>query len=191
MDTKKIKNINVEDNNTELIIIGVIAKKFPTIPKKEGELFINEVKILLRDENNADEIKVIFHNPGIELINDIDEIKNDKEKVEIKGILKIEEVKAGHEYVLINKDNIIIKENDKLDIEEDSNLTSIFRNRYKIIKKIIDRLEIEKPEITLPDIYNYAEKEDISRVEVIKIIDKLKQEGIVFEPKREIYRKLL
>lgn len=191
MDAKKIKNINIEDNNTEVIITGIIAKKFPTIPKKEGELFINEVKILLRDDNNADEIRVIFHNPEIKLINDIDEFKNDKEKVEIKGILKIEEVKTGHEYILMNKDNIIIKENDKLDIEKDLNLTSIFGNKYKIIKKIIDRLEQEKPAITFQDICYYAEKEDITKVEVIKIIDKFKQEGIIYEPRREIYRKLL
>ncbi len=63
--------------------------------------------------------------------------------------------------------------------------------QYKVIQQIIDRLEIEKPEINYDDICAEAEKQKLNRQDVMKVLDKLKQEGIIFEPRKNIYKKLL
>ena len=70
-------------------------------------------------------------------------------------------------------------------------VTASTRNQYKIVQEIIDRLETEKPEVKLDDIIEEAEKSNLKRGEVQKILDKLKQEGIIFEPRRNVYKKLL
>lgn len=80
----------------------------------------------------------------------------------------------------------------ELDIDRiTTGVTASTRNQYKVIQQIIDRLEIEKPEITYDDICAEAEKQKLNRNDVMKVIDKLKQEGIIFEPRKNIYKKLL
>lgn len=79
----------------------------------------------------------------------------------------------------------------QLDIDKiTTGITASTRNQYKIIQQIIAKLETEKPEITYDDISEEAEKQKITKVEVQKILDKLKQEGIIFEPRKNIYKKL-
>jgi len=70
-------------------------------------------------------------------------------------------------------------------------VTSSTRNQYKIIQQIIDMLETSKPEIKYDDIVEEADKKKISRTETQKILDKLKQEGIIFEPRKNIFKKLI
>ncbi|MCA9496995.1 MAG: minichromosome maintenance protein MCM [Nanoarchaeota archaeon] len=70
-------------------------------------------------------------------------------------------------------------------------VTASSRNQYKIIQNIIDKLETEKPEIVIDDIIEEAEKQKISSKEVNKILEKLKQEGIIFEPRKNIFKKLI
>ncbi len=72
-----------------------------------------------------------------------------------------------------------------------SGVTASTRNLYKTVQQIIDRLETQKPEINFEDICDEAEKINIARAEVQKTLDKLKQEGIIFEPRKNIYKKLL
>ncbi len=69
-------------------------------------------------------------------------------------------------------------------------VTASTRNQYKTIQQIIDRLETEKPEINFDDIMELAEKQNIKRGDVQKVLDKLKDEGIIFEPRKNIYKKL-
>ncbi len=70
-------------------------------------------------------------------------------------------------------------------------VTTSTRNQYKSINDILDRLETEKPEILFEDILEEASKINIKPNEVQKILDKLKQEGIIFEPRRNVYKKLM
>lgn len=70
-------------------------------------------------------------------------------------------------------------------------VTASTRNQYKLVQQIIDRLETEKPEITFDDIADEADKQKIKRSELQKVLDKLKQEGIIFEPRKNIFKKLM
>ena len=80
----------------------------------------------------------------------------------------------------------------ELDIDRiTTGITASTRNQYKIVQQIIDKLEIEKSQVTYEDICEEAEKQNINKTEVQKILDKLKQEGIIFEPRRNIYKKLI
>lgn len=81
----------------------------------------------------------------------------------------------------------------ELDIDRiTTGITATTRNQYKMVSDIIDRLETEKPEINYEDILEECNKAGLSsKVEVQKILDKLKQEGIVFEPRKNVYKKLM
>lgn len=79
----------------------------------------------------------------------------------------------------------------ELDIDRlTTGVTASTRNEYKLIQQIIDRLETEKPDITFDDIAEQAEKQKIKREDVKKTLDKLKQEGIIFEPRKDVFKKL-
>jgi replicative DNA helicase Mcm len=69
-------------------------------------------------------------------------------------------------------------------------VTSSTRNFFRQVQIIIDKLEIETPEIKYEDIISEAEKVNISKSEVDKVLEKLKQEGIIFEPRKNLYKKL-
>ena len=80
----------------------------------------------------------------------------------------------------------------ELDIDRiTSGITTSVRNQYKIVQDIIDKLEKELPEVKLDDILKEAEKLNLKKEEVENIIIKLKQEGIIFEPRKNIFKKLL
>ena len=80
----------------------------------------------------------------------------------------------------------------ELDIDRiTTGITASTRNQFKTVSEIIDRLETEKPEISFDDIVDEADKAGINRKEIIRILDKLKNEGVIFEPRKNIYKKLL
>ncbi len=80
----------------------------------------------------------------------------------------------------------------ELDIDRiTTGVTTSTRNQYKIIQQIIDLLETTKPEINYDDIVEEADKKKIPRSETQRILDKLKQEGLIFEPRKNIYKKLI
>lgn len=80
----------------------------------------------------------------------------------------------------------------ELDIDRiTTGITATTRNQYKSVSDILDKLETEKPEISYDDIIDEASKINISKTDVSKMLDKLKQEGIIFEPRKNIYKKLL
>ena len=79
----------------------------------------------------------------------------------------------------------------QLDIDKiTTGVTASTRNQYKIIQNIIEKLEQNMPDIKYEDIISEASKLNIKANEVDKILDKLKQEGIIFEPRKNIYKKL-
>jgi len=79
----------------------------------------------------------------------------------------------------------------QLDIDKiTTGVTQSQRNEYKLIQKIIDNLEINNPDITLEDILEEAKKHSIKDSDVKVVLNKLKQEGIIFEPRQGIYKKL-
>ena len=59
-------------------------------------------------------------------------------------------------------------------------VTSAERSRIRIILDIIDELSATKKEILVEDIIKAAKKEDVEEVE--EILEKLKREGMLFEP---------
>ena len=69
-------------------------------------------------------------------------------------------------------------------------VTTSSRNVYRQVLEIIDTLEQENPEITYDAIIEMGEKRGISKGEVDKIISKLKAEGLIFEPRKNLFKKL-
>jgi replicative DNA helicase Mcm len=79
----------------------------------------------------------------------------------------------------------------KMDIDRiTTGVTTTSRNQYKTISDIIDNLNIDKGEILLDDIIEEAGKYKIKPGEVQRILEKLRQEGIIFEPRRNTFKKL-
>jgi len=79
----------------------------------------------------------------------------------------------------------------QLDIDKiTTGITASTRNQYKIIQQIIDKLEVEKPEVSSEDIIAEGKKHSISSKEVEKVLRKLKTEGVIFEPRKNVYKKL-
>lgn len=79
----------------------------------------------------------------------------------------------------------------ELDIDRiTTGVTASTRNQYKVIQDILDQLEREKPEIHIDDILAEAEKKNVSEADAEKVLAKLKQEGIIYEPKKNVYKKL-
>lgn len=64
------------------------------------------------------------------------------------------------------------------------------RNKLKIIRDIIDKLEQEKPEILLDDIVDLGKEEGVDKPGTLKAIESLKTEGVIFEPRKHTYKKL-
>ncbi|MFT4243929.1 MAG: minichromosome maintenance protein MCM [Candidatus Woesearchaeota archaeon] len=69
-------------------------------------------------------------------------------------------------------------------------VTTSSRNTYRQVLQIIDTLEQESPEITYDAIVEMGDKKGISKGEVDKIISKLKAEGLIFEPRKNLFKKL-
>ena len=69
-------------------------------------------------------------------------------------------------------------------------VTTSSRNVYRQVLEIIDTLEQESPEITYDAIIETGDKRGISKGEVDKIISKLKSEGLIFEPRKNLFKKL-
>ena len=71
-----------------------------------------------------------------------------------------------------------------------SGITQSSRNEYKIIRGIIDTLEIKSPDININEIIEEGKKNTLKETDIIRVLDKLKQEGAIFEPRKGIYKKL-
>jgi len=71
-----------------------------------------------------------------------------------------------------------------------SGITQSSRNEYKIIRGILDTLEIQNPDINIADIIEEGKKNSLKEMDIVRVLDKLKQEGAIFEPRKGIYKKL-
>lgn len=79
----------------------------------------------------------------------------------------------------------------ELDIDRiTSGVTASARNLYTIICKIIDKLEVSAPEILHDDILEEAKKSNLDSKEVEKTLERLKKDAYIYEPKKNIYKKL-
>ncbi|MFW6286056.1 MAG: minichromosome maintenance protein MCM [Nanoarchaeota archaeon] len=79
----------------------------------------------------------------------------------------------------------------QIDIDKiTSGITASTRNQYKTISQIIEKLELEVPEVSLDNIFEKAEQLKITKHEVEKIIEKLKQEGQIYEPRKNVFKSL-
>ena len=56
---------------------------------------------------------------------------------------------------------------------------------------IIFYFEVEDPQIKYERILEEAEKLKIDKSDVVKTLEKLKQEGLIFEPRKNIFKKLI
>ncbi len=80
----------------------------------------------------------------------------------------------------------------KLDIDRiTTGVTSSTRNSFRIMQQILDKLEATEPEIKYESIIEEAKKAKIEKVEADKVLEKLKQEGLIFEPRKNTFKKLL
>lgn len=114
-------------------------------------------------------------------------------KMKLDNLVKEEYAKKAIELMMYCLEKIgIDPKTGELDIDRiTSGITATTRNQYKNISDILDKLETEKPEITYEDIAEEAQKINISKGDVAKMLDKLKQEGIIFEPRKNVYKKLM
>lgn len=79
----------------------------------------------------------------------------------------------------------------ELDIDRiTTGVTTSTRNMYTIVTKIIDKLEQENPEIRYDDIVAEAEANKIELNDLEKTLDKLKKDAYIYEPKKNLYKKL-
>lgn len=69
-------------------------------------------------------------------------------------------------------------------------VTTSARATYGKMMKIIDKLNEEAPEITFDALIEEAEKQGIPRAEAEKLIMKIKSEGVIFEPRKNLFKKL-
>ena len=69
-------------------------------------------------------------------------------------------------------------------------VTTSVRASYRQVQMIIDSLEENSPEITYDEIMAEAQKQNIAKAEVDKVLDRLKNEGIIFEPRKNLFKKL-
>ncbi|MFP4402491.1 MAG: minichromosome maintenance protein MCM [Candidatus Nanoarchaeia archaeon] len=69
-------------------------------------------------------------------------------------------------------------------------VTTSTRAVYRQIQEIIDKLEEESPNITYEKIMELADKQSISAAEVDKVLTKLKEEGHIFEPRKNLFKKI-
>ena len=79
----------------------------------------------------------------------------------------------------------------KLDVDRiTTGVTATTRNQYRIIQDIIETLEIENKEVKFEDVITDAQKQSIKKFDVERVLEKLKEEGIIFEPKKNIYKRM-
>ncbi len=78
-----------------------------------------------------------------------------------------------------------------LDIDRiTTGVTTSVRASYRQVQMIIDKLEESSPEIMYDEIVASGEKLNIAKAEVDKVLDKLKNEGEIFEPRKNLFKKL-
>jgi len=114
-------------------------------------------------------------------------------KIKLDKKVRIEHAQAAIDLLMFCLEKIgVDPKTGELDIDRiTTGVTTSARNQFKSIQMIIDKLETEKPEILFDDICEEANKQNITRAEVDKILYKLKEEGIIFEPRKNLYKKLL
>lgn len=77
----------------------------------------------------------------------------------------------------------------KLDIDRiTSGITESERKALSNIKKILEEIEVKEPEIKLTNVLLHAEDLSYNPQLVLHILDNLKQEGVIFEPRKNVYR---
>lgn len=77
----------------------------------------------------------------------------------------------------------------KLDADRISpGITESERNALANIKRILEEIEAKEPEIKLTEVLLHAEDLSYNPQLVLHILDNLKQEGIIFEPRKNVYR---
>lgn len=114
----------------------------------------------------------------LEILTILDKAKNDDYPA--KGILN-----------KVVKHLDIVQDPD-LDIDKiTTGITNETDSNYTKIEEIIDKLENEKPEILFDDILELSQKFNISNEDLKKNIEMLKQHGVIFEPRKNIYKKLI
>ena len=69
-------------------------------------------------------------------------------------------------------------------------VTTSSRAVYRQVLEIIDKVEEEFPEITYEKIIEIAESKAIAKAEVDKVLTKLKNEGAIFEPRKNLFKKI-
>ena len=79
----------------------------------------------------------------------------------------------------------------QLDIDKiTSGVTQSQRNEYKLVQKIIDNLEVNNPDVTEESILQEAHKYGLKESDVKGVIKRLVKEGLIFEPRKGVYKKV-
>ncbi len=113
-------------------------------------------------------------------------------KVELKKTVTEEHASKAIDLLLYCLQKIgIDPKTGEMDIDRlTTGVTSSTRNVFRQVQLIIDKLERENPEVTYDSIIEEADKVNVTKADVDKTLEKLKQEGVIFEPRKNLYKKL-
>ncbi|NQZ85321.1 MAG: minichromosome maintenance protein MCM [Nanoarchaeales archaeon] len=114
-------------------------------------------------------------------------------KVKLKKLVEAEDAQKAIDMLMYCLERLGVMDKDgKMDIDKlTTGVTAGVRNQLKNILDIMDKLETELPEVKMDDICDMAEEKlKMTRRDVIKVVENLKKEGAIFEPRKNIYKTL-
>ncbi len=187
--TKSIAELDVEFMRKYI----AYARQTKPILTKEAIEKIKEFYVSMRNAAGDEENEVKSVPITARQLEAIVRLSEAYAKVKLDSKVRVEYAQKAIDLLLYCLQKIgIDPKTGELDIDRiTTGVTASTRNQYKVVQQIIDRLETEMPEITFDAIAEEAEKQNLKRGEVMKVLEKLKNEGVIFEPRKNIYKKLL
>ncbi len=196
-----ILRVHKDKDKTKRIIDETLLKKYIAYTKEkinpiltnEAIKKINKFYVDLRNSgnNDGDEIKSIpISARQLEAIVRLSEAYA---KIQLKNKVTVEHAERAINLMMYALEKIgVDPKTGKIDIDTiTTGISASVRNTYRVVKNIIDKLELELPEITFDAILEEAEKKNVSKEDLLMAIDKLKEEGIIYEPRKKIYKKMM
>ena len=176
-NTYRIHEITKKLIDKEINVSGTIRKVSEHKVRKTEEGFEDYLEITIEDYGQSTLIlELIYENPII--FNIIDYYKN--HTLEFQGTLKYIKKKSTYQPILIL---------DNFPIDENEYGRQINLPHHKVFK-IIENLSINNFDITFEDILKELKKIGFTEDDTKECLNRLRQEGLIFEPRQKIYRTL-
>ncbi len=196
-----ILNVHKDTSKSKRIIDDTLFKKYVAYcrnnihPKLTNEAIkkIKSFYVKLRNsgDDDSDEVKSIPI--SARQLEAIVRMAEAYAKIKLSNKVTKEHAERAIELMMYTLEKIgLDPKTGKIDIDKiTTGITASARNTYRTVLSIIDKLETEISELTFNAIYEEAEKKNITKEELLDAIEKLKEEGIIFEPRKRLYKKIL